>query len=419
MMLPALYAAATTLAAPGLQVMLKRRAARGKEFVPRLGERRGIDSTVRPAGKLIWLHAASVGETVSVLPLLARLDARVLLTTGTVTSANLLARRLPELRLAERVTHRFVPLDVPAWAERFLDHWRPDAAGFVESEIWPNLLAQCTTRRVPLMLVNARLSARSFSHWKLVPRFARRLFGSFAAVQAQSEADAARVQALGGPASALTGNLKFAADPLPVDAAELQRVAGLIAGRPVWLAASTHPSEDRIVLAVHAKLAVRHPGLLTIIVPRHPERGPAIAAQAANVPAPRRSLGEAPPGEAGVWIADTLGELGLFYRLAGAAFVGKSLGNERGGQNVLEPARLRCAVAVGPEVQNFAEPVAMLEAAGALERVADADALARWVGAMLSDPPRRAAMAEAGIAAASGFAELPRRVAALLTDLLH
>jgi 3-deoxy-D-manno-octulosonic-acid transferase len=238
-------------------------------------------------------------------------------------------------------------------------------------------------------------------------------------VQAQSEADAARVQALGGPASALTGNLKFAADPLPVDAAELQRVAELIGGRPVWLAASTHPGEDPIVLAVHAKLAARHPGLLTIIVPRHPERGPAIAAQAADVPTARRSLGEPPPDDAGVWIADTLGELGLFYRLAGAAFVGKSLGNERGGQNVLEPARLRCAVAVGPEVQNFAEPAAVLEAAGALERVADADALARWVETMLTDPDRRAAMAEAGVAAATRFAELPRQVAALLTGLLR
>ncbi len=419
MMLPSLYAAATTLAAPGLRAMLTRRAARGKEISSRLNERRGIEATARPAGKLLWLHAASVGETVSVLSVIARLDACVLLTTGTVTSANLLARRLPELGLADRVTHRFVPLDVPAWAARFLDHWRPDAAAFVESEIWPNLLAGCTARRMPLMLLNARLSARSFSRWKFVPGMAQHLFGSFAIVQAQSAADGARVEALGGPRSALTGNLKFAADPLPADAAELERLRDLVARRPVWLAASTHPSEDPIVLAVHAMLAPRHPGLLTIIVPRHPERGAAIAAQAAGIVATRRSQGADPPAEAGVWIADTLGELGLIYRLAGTAFVGKSLGNERGGQNVLEPARLFCAVAVGPEVQNFAEAVAVLEQAGALTRVGDADTLAQWVEAMLTDPVRRAAMAEAGIAAASRFAELPRQVAELLTGLLH
>ena len=419
MMLPALYAATATLAAPGLRAMLARRAARGKEIRARLNERRGIDAAPRPAGKLMWLHAASVGETVSMLPVLPHLDAPVLVTTGTVTSANLLARRLPELGLADRVMHRFVPLDVPAWVARFLTHWRPDAAAFVESEIWPNLLAGCATRRVPLMLVNARLSAHSFSRWKFVPGLARHLFGSFAIVQAQSEADGARVHALGGPCSALTGNLKFSAGPLPVDAVELERLERIIDGRPTWLAASTHPSEEPIVLAVHALLAPRHPDLVTIIVPRHPERGPAISAQAGAIAATRRSRGDGPPSGAGVWIADTLGELGLFYRLAGTAFVGKSLGNARGGQNVLEPARLGCAIAAGPEVQNFADPVAVLQAAGALACVSNTDTLAQWVEAMLADPARRAAMAEAGIAASSRFADLPRQVAELLTSLLH
>jgi 3-deoxy-D-manno-octulosonic-acid transferase len=313
--------------------------------------------------------------------------------------------------------HRFVPLDVPAWSARFLDHWRPDAAAFVESEIWPNLLTGCAARAIPLMLVNARLSERSFAHWRLVPNLARRLFGVFAAVQAQSTADAERVRALGGPASVLTGNLKFAAGPLPVDVAELERLRRLTAGRPVWLAASTHPGEEPIVLGVHAMLAARHARLLTIIAPRHPERGPAIAAQAGSAAVTRRSQGNDPPPHAGIWIADTLGELGLVYRLAKIAFVGRSL-VERGGQNPLEPARLDCAVAVGPNVHNFADPVAALEQAGALVRVPDADALAAWIYAMLTDPCRRAAMAEAGIAASSRYAELPGRVAALLTNLL-
>jgi 3-deoxy-D-manno-octulosonic-acid transferase len=401
MMLPALYSAATTLAAPGLRVMLKRRAARGKEIPARLAERQGIDPTARPPGKLLWLHAASVGETVSILPILTRLDTRVLLTTGTVTSANLLARRLPELDLADR----FVPLDVPAWAERFLDHWRPDAAGFVESEIWPNLLAQCAARRIPLMLVNARLSARSFSHWKFFPAFAQRLFGSFSAVQAQSEADAERVQALGGPPSALTGNLKFAADPLPADSAELDRLRNIIGERPVWLAASTHPSEDPIVLAVHAKLAARHPGLLTIIVPRHPERGADLAAQAAGVPTSRRSLGEAPPAGAGVWIADTLGELGLFYRLAGIAFIGGSL-TPKGGHNPLEAALLDCAILHGPDMSNCAAMSYSLAAACATVTVRGAEDLAAEIRRLLNDPVERAARA----AAAAGVAADNRAV---------
>jgi 3-deoxy-D-manno-octulosonic-acid transferase len=416
-MLHTLYAAATTLATPGLRAMLAQRATRGKEVLERLDERRGIDATARPLGKLLWMHAASVGETVSVLPVLAALSSRVLITTGTVTSATLLARRLPELELADRVMHRFVPLDVPAWSTRFLNHWRPDAAAFVESEIWPNLITGCTRRAIPLMLVNARLSERSLSHWRLAPSLARRLFGAFAMVQAQSATDAERLQALGGPATTLTGNLKFAAPPLPVDASELERLRRLIAGRPVWFAASTHPGEEPIILGVHAMLTARHPRLLTIIAPRHPERGPAIAAQACGIPATRRSQGTDPPAEAGIWIADTLGEYGLFYRLAGIAFVGRSL-VERGGQNPLEPARLRCAVAVGPYVHNFADPVAVLEQAGALVRVEDKDALAIWLEAMLTDPDHRAVTAEAGIAASSRYAELPGQVAALLTNLL-
>ncbi len=421
-MLAKLYAFATTAAAPGLRLLLARRADRGKEIKARLPERRGISSTARPDGRLLWLHAASVGESVSVLPVLSELARRtpavtVLMTTGTVTSAAMLARRLPELGLQDRVLHRFVPLDVPAWTARFLDHWRPDAAAFVESEIWPNLLLGCAERGVPTMLVNARLSARSFRHWQLAPGFSKQLFGGFSALQAQSAGDAERLHSLGAPSAALTGNLKFAAEPLSADAAELSRLRLLLAGRPVWLAASTHPGEEPAMLAVHAMLAARFPRLLTIIAPRHPERGRQIVASAGTLPATLRSEGVDPPAADGIWIADTFGELGLLYRLVGHAFVGRSLG-EHGGQNPLEPARLGCAVAVGPNVENFIDPVAVLEAAGALTRVADVSDLAAWVEAMLTDPHRRAAIGQAGIAAATRYAELPGQVAAVLAGLL-
>jgi len=406
------WAAATTAAAPALRLMLLARQARGKEIAGRLDERRGIDATPRPSGPLLWLHAASVGETVSILPLLPLLVERatVLLTTGTATSAKLLTQRL-DAALAGRVLHRFVPLDVPTWVARFLDHWRPDAAGFVESELWPNLLAGCGARGIPMMLVNARLSERSFARWRHVPRTAQRLLGGFAAIQPRSATDAARLQALGCAHLTEPGDLKLAADPLPVDAAELQRLRSMLAGRPVWLAASTHPGEEALVLEAHARLAADHPTLITIIVPRHPERGPEIPADA------YRSRGEGPP-EHGVWVADTLGELGLWYRLAPMALVGRSLIAPGGGQNPLEPARLGCAIAVGPYTGNFTDHVALLRDAGALTTVANAEELAGWVDTLLRDPDRCTAMGDAGQAAIQRHADLPRRTAAALLDLL-
>ncbi len=395
--------------------MLRRRVARGKEVASRLPEREGIDPAPRPPGCLIWLHAASVGESQSILPLLSALssqapDAWVLLTTGTVTSAALLADQLPRLGL-ERVLHRFVPLDVPAWAARFLDHWRPDAAGFVESELWPNLIAACQARGVPMMLVNARMSARSLRGWQRVPDFARQVIGAFDRVQAQSEADAAHLRLLGARGVDAPGNLKLAAPPLFADPLELARLRALIGARPAWLASSTHPGEEDVAGQVHRELAAVHPGLLTIVAPRHPERGAAVAAA---LGAPRRAAGQDPG--AGIWVADTLGELGLLYRLAPLAFVGRSLLGQ-GGQNPWEPARLGCAIAVGPHTANFTEAVQALEATGALTRVADAGALARWVDGMLRDPARRHAAGAAACAAAQGAADLPDRTAAALLSL--
>jgi 3-deoxy-D-manno-octulosonic-acid transferase len=421
-MLSALYAGAATAAAPLLRGMLRRRAARGKEIAARLPERFGEDASLRPPGRLLWLHAASIGETVSVLPVLTALhqmapDLHMLLTTGTVSSAEMLSRRLPELGLEEWVIHRFVPLDVPAWARRFLSHWQPQVAAFVESEIWPSLIAAARASGLPLALINARLSPRSFAHWRRFGGFAEDLFGAFALVQAQSGHDADRLRRLGATHVEAPGNLKFAALPLPVSRLELQRLRHAIGTRPLWLAASTHPGEEEIAVAVHRALLARHPGLLTIIVPRHPERGPVLATLAPDLPVARRAAGEGPPDTAGIWVADTLGELGLFASAAGIVFVGGSL-VPHGGQNPLEPARLGCAVAVGPHVQNFEEPVAVLEAAGALTRVADAEALAEWVGLLLGDAGQRRMMGDAGIAAARKHGDLPRHVAELLLGLL-
>ncbi len=412
-----------TASAPLLPAYLRRRVRRGKEIAERLPERFGA-AAARPDGPLLWLHAASVGETLSILPLLEALGGiapglSFLVTTGTVTSATLLAQRLPP-SLAARVTHRFVPLDVPHWVARFLDGWRPDAAVFVESELWPNLIAAASARDIPLALLNGRMSEPSARWWSRAPGLARRVLRAFRLVLAQTEADAARFRALG--ASALCwGNLKYAAPPLPVDAAELDRMRGLLAGRPVWLAASTHPGEEALAIAAHRRLAERHPGLLTVIVPRHPERGTEIAALAGDLPVARRSAEQDPDGGTALLVADTLGELGLFYRLARMAFVGGSL-VPHGGQNPLEPARLHCPVLAGPHIRNFVEVYDRLDQVSGVAWIDPgtdpAAALAEVVNAMLTVPDRGRAQAEAAAGVAAEEAGLPERIAAALVPLL-
>ena len=413
------WAGATALAAPALRLYLRRRAVKGKEIAARLPERWGIDPYPRPNGRLIWLHAASVGETMSILPVLPVLtghdpELTVLVTTGTVTSAELLASRVESLGLTNRVLHRFVPLDVPGWVRRFLDHWRPDAVGFVESELWPNILATCRTRRIPLMLINGRISSRSAATWSRFPAAARSILLGFTRVHARGEEDAARLRALGAARIDLTGDLKLACPELPADPAELRALLDRLSGRPVWTAASTHPGEEEIIHAVHQKLCLAHPGLLTIIVPRHPDRGPALAQR---LKAQRRGLNQAPPNE-GVWIADTLGQLGLWYRLSPVCFVGRSLIPPGGGQNPLEPARLGLAIAVGPHTDNFREHIDLLRSANALTVVEDVASLAHFVGGALSDPDQTAAMGARAKTAAVAWAALPAEIAGMLLRMM-
>jgi 3-deoxy-D-manno-octulosonic-acid transferase len=419
MLIGSLWAGATTLASPGLRLLLRYRAMRGKEIAARLGERRGIDETPRPVGRLVWLHAASVGETVSILPVLAAIGERapgasVLLTTGTVTSANMLTQRLPGMGLSEHVTHRFMPLDVPTWVARFLDHWQPDVACFVESELWPNVLTACRARAIPAMLVNARMSARSFATWSRFPWASKLVLGDFARIHARGEEDAARLRSLGAKRVEVMGDLKLAASVLPADPVSLEQMAELFADRPVFLAASTHPGEESLIRIVHEGLRARHPGLLTIIAPRHPERGPEIAEA---LRAPRRAAGQPPPSE-GVWVADTLGELGLWYRLSQVTFVGRSLIRPGGGQNPLEPARLGRAIATGPHTDNFTDHVALLRKADALEVTTEVQALTRFADAMLADPEARRLMGERAKAAVKAPETLADDTARALLELM-
>lgn len=385
----ALYRAAARAAEPAVRAHLRRRAARGLEDPARLGERFGEASAPRPPGPLVWIHAASVGEAASVLPLIARLvedpNLRVLATTGTVTSARLLAGRLPE-----RAFHRYAPVDLPGAAARFLDHWRPDPCVFVESELWPNLIAAARARGLRMALAQARMSDRSWRRWRRFPSAARALLGGFAATVAQTPRDAERFRALGAPAVTVGGTLKYAAAPLPADPREVAAWKRVLAGRPAWVAASTHPgAEEAAVFAAHEAARAQAPGLLTVVAPRHPRRGPELAAAAAarGLRAARRGAGKDPPGAGvDVYVADTMGELGLFYRAAPLAFVGGSIAR-RGGHNPIEPIRLGCAALVGPDMRNFAGVADDLRAAAALRTTPGGAALGAAVAELLRGEP--------------------------------
>ena len=316
----------------------------------------------------------------------------ILVTTGTVTSAHLLEDRLPA-----RAQHQFVPADLPRWITRFLDHWRPDLAIWVESELWPNLVLATHARSIPMVLVNARLSARSYARWRRWPGLIKPMLGAFSLCLAQDEEQAGRFRRLGAREVSVVGDLKAAAAALPVDRRQLKELAGRIGERPRWLAASTHAGEEEIAVHVHHQVSANHPDLLTIIVPRHPARGDALQEMltACGLSVARRSHGEPITGQTDVYLGDTMGELGLFYRLADIAFVGGSL-VAKGGHNPFEAARLDCAVLQGPDTRNCARMAGELATAGAAETVSDADSLARAVAALLDDPRLRTKRAVAG-----------------------
>ena len=405
-MTPGLYRGLTIALGPLIALYLRGRRRRGKEDPERFAERQGRASRPRPEGPLIWIHTASVGELTSALPLMRclleqRAELTLLVTSGTVTSARLAADRLPP-----RAIHQFVPADRPDWVGRFLDHWRPDLALWVESELWPNLLGQSRARGIVTVLINARMSRRSFRRWQRLPGLIGPLLGGFALCLAQDQEQAERLRALGATKVEVSGSLKQAAEPLPAEAAELQRLRAATAGRPLWLAASTHDGEEALAARVHGDLAAAPPGLLTIIVPRHPERGDELAAAltAGGLKLAQRSTGQRIEPATEIYLADTLGELGLFYRLSEIVFVGGSL-TPRGCQNLLEPARLGAAVIHGPDVENFRVAAADLAAAGASTMVRDGGELGREVAALLIDAGLRERHAAAGLRVSGGTGE--------------
>ncbi len=412
-----LYQLASAAGSPAAPQVLARRLQRGKEHPERLGERRGEASLPRPAGPLIWVHGASVGEMLAAVPLIEQLRAQafaVLVTSGTVTSAALAEQRLPEGAI-----HQFIPLDAPRFVERFLDHWRPDLALFVESDLWPNLILASAERRIPMIVINGRLSERSFARWRRMPGVIAALLSRFDLCLTQSAGDAERYAQLGAPRVTSTGNLKLDVPAPPVDDAALRRLQEIIGNRPVIAAASTHPGEETAIIAAHRRLRAKFPKLLTVIAPRHPSRGESIAeiAKTAGLATALRSRRAQPMPDIGVYIADTLGELGLIYRLASIVFMGGSLVTH-GGQNPIEPIRLGAAVLHGPHVWNFAELYAALDAAHGAECIADEEALTAQLGDWLASSAARQGIADAGLKTVEGLGGALKRTLAALDPYL-
>ncbi len=380
---------------PIAPALIKRRLKQGKEDPARVGERRGLSRDVRPHGPLVWIHGASVGEVLAAAALIERLrdlNLRILLTSGTVTSAAVVAKRFPP-----DVIHQYVPYDSPRYVARFLDHWQPSLALFIESDLWPNLILAGAARRVPMVLINGRMSPRSFPRWRRMYGTISALLSRFDICLAQSKTDAERFSALGGRDVVTTGNLKLDVPAPPADPAKLERLMAMTRGRPIIVAASTHPGEDEMLVAAHRNLVGFFPQLLTVIVPRHPDRGSSIAGliTASGLKPALRSREELPTAATDIYVADTMGELGLFYRLSPIVFMGGSL-IRHGGQNPIEAIKLGAAIVHGPHVFNFADVYEALDASGGARQADTQELLVKQLGQLLADPTVRDKMQRAG-----------------------
>lgn len=391
-----IYKTVSRLSKPALIALLMRRSAIGKELPERIEERKGKPSADRPNGKLFWVHAASVGEAQSALVLIrAVLNAyphvHCLVTTGTVTSAAFMQDKMPE-----RALHQFYPLDHPKWTNRFLDHWHPDICLWMESELWPNMLMGIQQRKITAALINARLSPRSYRKWRRVQSSINHLLSTFDLILTQTETDAEHFRALGASDVQVSDNLKYSAKPLGYDKDDYTALANAIAARPLITYASTHKGEEELAAQVHEALKDKFPGLLSIVVPRHPHRGQDIAQICESHgldPVLRRDTKRLPDKDTDIYIVNTIGELGLIYDLAPFAFIGRTFSDDGGGgHNPLEPALLNCAVLHGPHTQNLQDIFDDMDAAGAALKIEDKNLMISTMSSLLEAPDSLSAL---------------------------
>ncbi len=365
---------------------IKKRKENGKEDIKRFNERIGRPSMKRPEGTLIWFHGASVGESLSMLPLIHKMleiypDAHIMVTTGTITSAELMTKRLPE-----RAFHQYITIDNPLFTTRFIKYWRPDLVLWFESDLWPAMLSGIKRKNIPLILVNGRISNKSFKRWQQFDFISKELLGCFSLCLGQSEEDAYRLRVLGARESVCLGNLKYAGLPLPIDRDKENEITSQINGRTVWLASSTHHNEEAKIARMHKRLKEKFPDLLTIIAPRHPHRGPEImeAIHETGLTASLRSENGKITPQTDIYVANTVGELGIWYDIASLVFIGGSL-IPHGGQNFIEPSRVRDAVIVGPHMFNFTDAMNRAKKADAVIQINDIEELEETVTQLLSN----------------------------------
>ena len=410
------YQCLSILLYPFILLLLLFRLYKGKENKNRINERLGFPKKKRPEGKLVWMHGASVGECLSMLPLVKKLldedkNLHVMVTSGTVTSADLMQKRLPE-----RAFHQFIPIDTPLAAKRFVKYWNADAILWFESDFWPNMLRAIFKNKKPLILLNGRISDKSFQRWQKFPHIIKSIQSLFTLSFGQTAEDARRLKVLGAQDIISTGNLKFAAVNPPFDAQELKKIHQKIGTRPVWCMASTHDDEETQGADIHLELIKKFPNLLTVFVPRHPHRADAIAQmlQKKGLTVARRSLKQDITETTNVYLADTIGEMGLLYQIAPVVFVGGSL-IKFGGQNMLEPMRLSRTVLIGPHAFNFREIVKTAKEKQALIEVEDKNELKLELEKFFTNPQMYQIMQKTAHQLATSEMEVLNRV----WDILH
>ncbi len=384
-----IYKKAIKLLFPLIKLYINKRKKKGKEDIDRFNERMGQAEISRPQGKLIWMHGASVGEALSMIPLIDKILAdapksKIMITTGTITSAKIIASRIT----SNKVIHQYIPIDHPNIVSSFLNHWQPDLVLWFESEFWPSMVSEIGNRKIPLILLNGRISDKSFKNWGKFNGLIKEMLSNFTLCLGQTPTDAERLKILGAKKSASYGNLKYAASPLPFNQKELEAIRKSTGNRPLWLASSTHDNEEERITKIHKKLAKKHKNLLTIIVPRHPQRGPEILDNLQKTDSKLniglRSKGDKISKATNIYIADTIGELGLFYRLAKIVFIGGSL-VPHGGQNPLEPARLEDTVIIGPYYHNFTDMINKAKKQKAILQTNTEDGLYKHIDKLLED----------------------------------
>ena len=365
------YFGLSWLGAPFVLAYLKWRAFKGHEDKNRLHERKGVASVRRPEKSLLWVHAVSVGESVAALTIIQAIlkkypEVHVLLTTTTVSSAKVVEKRLPK-----NTTHQFCPVDTPQAVRRFLDHWQPDLAIWIESELWPNLIHETQEKGIPTILLNGRMSLKSFSNWQKLKGMISPLLARLDLCAVQSEEQASFFKTLGAKTVSIMGNVKLMTMPLDVDSKQYQTLKKEMRGRPVWLAASTHPGEEEIILQAHKTLQKDCPDLLTILVPRHIERAPALQRLALKegIPSALRTKTASLAGIE-VYIGNTLGEMGLFYALSPLVLMGATL-VPKGGHNPIEAVQMGAFVIHGHHTFNNPQLYDTLASLGFSKRIQD------------------------------------------------